>query len=359
MTPSWWTVALWTLGSMAIASSSGLDQSRPVDRRPIPPASQSRIQEVFDAYDAGDDLAVERWLMTAGTETHLDYVAQFVSTATAWSRTRAAFALEVLVQRPMRVPDLFEAGRTMVIGRPSPLGNDAVEDRFEVLWHQTALGLAQSVPQVEWQVQYLAAVGPRFEESRSRGVKLDTRLPLAQAFAAGLLCCWTPVSGEVIRQIPKAGRSSTTLDAAISFFERAAGTPSLRAEALVRGARLLYGAGRTEQARSWLEQVPPHADRIVGYVQQLTHGRVLDRLDRAGDAADAYRKALAIEPHAQRAAIGLAAALMRTGAAEEAGRAAADARRMEDAAARLIGEFHRGDLRFVHEWLAEIRRLRR
>ena len=101
----------------------------------------------------------------------------------------------------------------------------------------------------------------------------------------------------------------------------------------------MHGAGRTEQARSWLEQVPPHADRVVGNVQQLTHGRVLDRLDRAGDAADASRKALAIEPHAQRAAIGLAAALMRTGAEEEAGRAAADTRRMEDAAARMIGSF--------------------
>ena len=356
MTPGW-PLVLATLGLLLAAPTGGARQSKPADRRVIPPASQSRIQEVFDAYDAGDDLAVERWLMTAGTESHLDYVVTFVSTA--WSRTRAAFALEVLVQRPMRVPDLFEAGRTMVIGRPSPLGSDAVEDRFEVLWHQAALGLAQGTPRLEWQTQYLAAVGPRFEQARRRGVKLETRLPLAQAFASGLLCCWTPVPGEVIRQIPKAGRSSTTLDMAISLFERAAGTPSLRAEALVRGARLLHGAGRTDQARLWLEQVPPHADRIVGYVQQLTHGRVLDRLDRAADAADAYRKALAIEPRAQRAAIGLAAALMRAGAPEDAGRAATDARRMEDDAARLIGEFHRGDQRFVHEWLAEIRRLRR
>lgn len=359
MTQSWWNFAFWILGTMTAAVPSSAIQSRPVDRRPIPPASEAAIQDVFAAYDAGDDLAVERWLMTAGTDPHLDYVAPFVTGHPGWNRARAAFALEILVRRPMRVPELLDAGRAMVMGRPSPLGRDTLEDRFEVLWHQTALGLAQGAPRFEWQSEYLAAVVPRFDEARRRGVNLETRLPLARAFAAGLSCCWKPVAGEVVRQIPRAARAGTTLDAALALFEQAGETAALRAEALVRGAGLLHAAARADQALAWLERVPAHDDPTVGYLQRLTQGRVLDGFDRPADAAAAYRAALAIEPRSQRAAIGLAAALMRAGAVDEAGRVAADARRMEDDGARRVGEFLRGDQRFVDEWLAEIRTLRR
>jgi hypothetical protein len=68
---------------------------------------------------------------------------------------------------------------------------------------------------------------------------------------------------------------------------------------------------------------------------------------------------LAVAPSGQRAAIGLAAALLRSGQSGAAADAAADARRMNDDTGDQFARFNVGDFRLVPEWLAEIRRLRR
>lgn len=100
-----------------------------------------------------------------------------------------------------------------------------------------------------------------------------------------------------------------------------------------------------------------------------THARLLDAVDRPADAAAAYRRALAFGPKSQAATIGLAAALQRAGRGEESAKAAADARAIHgvvspmETASRAFGDsmptLDRGDNRFVPQWLAEVRRLRR
>jgi hypothetical protein len=97
---------------------------------------------------------------------------------------------------------------------------------------------------------------------------------------------------------------------------------------------------------------------VIGYVQHLTHARVLDALDRPADAAGAYRAALAITPPGQHAGIGLAAALLRSGQVHEAVAAGDAARSMNTENAGHQLAFNRGDGRFVSRWLAEIRRMR-
>jgi tetratricopeptide (TPR) repeat protein len=211
------------------------------------------------------------------------------------------------------------------------------------------------------------AAGARLDDARRRGVALETRMPLARAFTSALMCCWTRSPGELVRSFRDLSRSRVTLAGALAQFEEAAREPALRAEALVRGATLLFDSNRRPDALAWLERVPDQSDPVVGYAQHWTHARILDD-DRPADAAAAYRRALAVAPKSQTAAIGLAAALQRAGRAEDSATAAADARRMHVISPAEFGRrapedlmltFDRGDRRFVPQWLAELRRLRR
>ena len=154
--------------------------------------------EALDAYGAGDDAAVERWLSSPGAVSVLrDVVARFRSRQQPWSRETAAFLLEIAVLQPVRASELLAVGRSMVVSRPKPLGADPVEDCFELLWHQVAFSIAQSLPHVGLQREYLDSVSVRFDDARARGVVLETRFPLARAVLAATACCWKPGSGQV------------------------------------------------------------------------------------------------------------------------------------------------------------------
>jgi tetratricopeptide (TPR) repeat protein len=279
-----------------------------------------------------------------------------------WSRSNAAFMLEVALAaaNQSRTPSLIAAGRSIVMSRPAPLGADPVEDRFEVLWHQSAIALVQASPQFFVQQDYLDAIGPRFEDAERRGVVLETRLPLARAISAGILCCWKRLPGEAAQPIPALSRG-ITLDKAVALFAMAAEVPVLRREALLRGARLLYENGRHADALAWFERMISQPEPAHGYVHHLTLGRVFDALNRPADAAAAYGAALTYVPDGQLAGIGRAAALLRSGRAEEAEAAAVEARRMPAGRRDFdrLRAFTLADLRFVPAWFVEIRKLRR
>jgi tetratricopeptide (TPR) repeat protein len=253
-----------------------------------------------------------------------------------------------------------------VIGRSTALGADAAEDRFELLFHHVTIGLLQERMDVKPLDDYVDAVGSKFDEARRRGVALETRIPLARAFTSALLCCWT--RSGVLRTFRDLSRSRVTLADALAQFEEAAREPALRAEALIRGAKLLLDNNRGTDALAWLERVPDYSDQVLGYMHHWIHARRLDNVDRPADAAAAYRRVLAFAPRSQAATIGLAAALQRAGRAEESAKAAADARAMHvvispaESATHDLGDlmptFDRGDSRFVQQWLAEVRRLR-
>jgi tetratricopeptide (TPR) repeat protein len=356
-------VAIAMLAAAAIAAPAA-QQTSSRNRPRIPVEAERALQEAMAAYAAGDDTAAQRWTATAATPATLAYL-EFTSAQDRgpWSRSKPAFLLEVAaavrVSHRYRVPNLLKAGMSLMVSRPSAPGVDAVEDRFEVIWHQAALGLAQGIEQYWLQQDLLDIIRLRFEATGHAHLLDGTRVPLAKAVAAAGLCCWTQTPDEPIQSVPPQARRPVRADDAIALFEKATEAAELRAEALIRGAVLLRKLGRDAEALAWFDRVPAEVDRDLAYVHHLTRARLLDGANRTADAAAAYQQALDADPTSQVAAIGLAAALLRSGQSAEAVSAAARARAIPGEASQPDQTFRRGDLRFVPGWLAELRSLRR
>jgi tetratricopeptide (TPR) repeat protein len=303
--------------------------------------------EAYRAYANGDDTAAERWAVTLPPTASPYGTLAALRADAPWNRMAAAFLLEVAVANASggRAVSALNRGRTLILKRPERLGGNPAEDRFEILWHQAALGISQRHHSISSQAAYLEAIVPRFEEAARRGVALETRFALLQAVTAGERCCgMTPL---------------LSIDAATRYFDLAAEQPALRTEALIRGGKLLFEWGRHTDALDRFEKVPLEGDAVLNFVRHLTHARVFDALQRPADAAAAYERALDANPKAQLAAIGLAAAQLRLGNTAEAAKVADAARRMPSVPGRGFFEFDAGDHRFVSSWLAEIRSMRR
>ncbi len=303
--------------------------------------------EAYRAYANGDDTAAERWAVTLPTTASPYGTLAALRADAPWNRMAAAFLLEIAVANASggRAVSALNRGRTLILKRPDRLGDNLADDRFEILWHQAALGISQRHHSISSQAAYLEAIVPRFEEAARRGVALETRFALLQAVTAGERCCgMTPL---------------LSIDATARYFDRASEQPALRTEALIRGGKLLFEWGRYTEALDRFEKLPLEGDAALNFVRHLTHARVFDALDRPADAASAYQLALDSNSKSQLAAIGLAAAHLRSGNTMEAARVADDARRMNPIPGRGFLEFDAGDFRFVPTWLSEIRRMRR
>lgn len=318
-----------------------------------PCIAKEQIGQALAAYAAGDPGAIQRWLATPRAMAGLANAGVLVAgNAAVPAGIKLAFLLDLAMAVPAPfVPPLLRTGRALL------LDDRVVDPRVERLCHQAALGVAQHVEQFWLQQEWIDATAARVKEAERRGVHLNPRLRLARGVAAAGLCCWERVPGAAIQHAGRrVVRGPVTLDAALVLFEQAAADPVLAAEARIRGAVLLQSAGRYTEALSWFDRVPPEDDPALGYVRHLTHARILDVLQRPGDAAVSYRRALRFDPNAQVAGIGLAAALLRSGRSAEAGAAAANAGRLPPGGGGHGRTFERGDARFVRGWIAEIRR---
>lgn len=100
-----------------------------------------------------------------------------------------------------------------------------------------------------------------------------------------------------------------------------------RLAAATRLARLHVAAGQWEVAWRVLERSAPHAGQDAEY-QGFT-GTVLRQLQRAPEAADAYRRAIALQPDEGRWWVGLGLALEDARRSKEAKQAFAAARERE------------------------------
>jgi hypothetical protein len=328
----------------------------------VQPADIVHLNQTLAAYLAGDDLAVERDLATPEGMNSLLALERVFNVTPGWNRTQAAFLLEIAGAVPVTSRYRYAAIRlavaTSLVRTDHPIANP-VDDRFEVLWHQTALGVLQETGLFDLQQQHLIAIAPRYDYARRRA--LETRYALAHAIAAAGLCC--PVRSEatiivINRSQPRPAKPS--FDDAMGRMIAAAAEPSLRTEALIRGALLQLQTGRPQEAIVWLDRVPADvSDGVLRYAAQLTRARAFDALHRPDDSIIAYAAARREGPAAQTPAIGLAAALLRVGRTDEAVRIAAEARRLGADAVDPRDVFRRADARFVPGWLAEIRQLRK
>jgi tetratricopeptide (TPR) repeat protein len=93
------------------------------------------------------------------------------------------------------------------------------------------------------------------------------------------------------------------------LFRDALKAPPQEADARLRLGGLLLAEGRTGEAESLLKQAADDADPLHRYLALLFLGRVADRLENPGLAADFYRRALEVLPESQAARFGLARAL--------------------------------------------------
>ena len=352
-------VAVLHLAGVGLSAQS---TQKPRQQNVVTPAIEAEMRQALDAYANGDDQAAQTWIKGLKFREPVSALPDVVAKRGAWSRSDAAFLLEAALAGnfDQRTVAVLTRGAAMVMKRPSPVGADSDEDRFEILWHQTAVAIAQASPWPFAMQDYLDAIVNRFEPAERAGGALATRLPLARAISAGRLCCFKRLPGEALQVIPALSRG-VTLDKAMALYETAAVVPALRREALIRGAKLLYDSARFADALAWLDRVSGEPDSGLEYVHRLTRGRVLDALNRPGDAAEAYRMALTIVPDGQLAAIGRAAALLRQGRGEQAEAVASAALAMPAGRRDFdrLRAFNMADARFVPGWIAEIRRLRR
>jgi len=333
------------------------------------------IRKVLDAYAAGDHLAAGRLIADSTTRGRVDSVTRLALTRllgdknALWKPARAAFALEVAVA--IGRPNGFDAiqfvrlGQPMVIDRPTRIGLDANEDRFEVLWHQVALALLQNAGAWDMHNDYIAAISPRVVRMAQLDPPVPNRMPLARAINAAMQCCRahaSPLVNQIV--IITTGRARpevkvVTPNDAIALFDDAAGHPSLHAEALVRGAFLESFLNRLPEALARLDRASPMTDDTIAYAAALIRGGVLDGLGRPDAAAEAYGLALHLAPTMQVPAIGQAAAFQRAGRLDDAAEAAGHARRLPAGGVDPWPIFIRADARFIDEWLRELRTLLR
>jgi hypothetical protein len=102
-------------------------------------------------------------------------------------------------------------------------------------------------------------------------------------------------------------------------YERAMTFPETDPEARVRAAWLLRRIGQLDRALAVLDGArEPSPDRQVRYLSELVRGQILGALGRDGDAAAAFRAALAEWPGAQSARVALISLLVRRGERAEA-----------------------------------------
>jgi tetratricopeptide (TPR) repeat protein len=126
-----------------------------------------------------------------------------------------------------------------------------------------------------------------------------------------------------------------------------------RAEALTRGAFVLFLDGRAREASEKLAAVRPGNDRFVAYWTALFQGRVLGALGRAEQALQAYGRALDLYPGAQSASIGRALELSHLRRTDEV-----------DAVSQLVRAtsaedpwltYFKAEQRFIDQWLKDLR----
>ena len=136
----------------------------------------------------------------------------------------------------------------------------------------------------------------------------EPRFLLARGVATELRTWPDPRDGRIPRD-----RDPTLVGLAVTRLSEAGKLKGVGAEALTRLAFLAIRNGNPNEALPYLRDAEAAGpDPFVGHLVQLFKGRALERLDRAAEAIDAYRKAIAILP-GQTAQFALAATLAKTG----------------------------------------------
>jgi tetratricopeptide (TPR) repeat protein len=314
------------------------------------PVSKAPFDRLFRAYAAGDRDIVRRTLRTGGDVRALQAPMddkRLRRWLGPWDRTKAAFLLELAdaeAELSAHHMTAIATGRAYVMGRPTPLGQNATEDAFEAAWHRMALGLLQDGSYPLAQSAYLDTIERRYASVPSSDAsRPDARLALERGIAEEQRCALTGNPPECLRS-------------AAQRFAAAALVPETADEANIRAAWAHYQLKSYGLALQTIDRACPVGDPNLIYWMHLFRGRILDGLHRLDDAEREYRQALEARPFAQSAGVALAATLFKLNRPDEAVNAAR-AVRLEsgDLVIDPWWTYLRGDARFVSEWRANLR----
>jgi tetratricopeptide (TPR) repeat protein len=127
---------------------------------------------------------------------------------------------------------------------------------------------------------------------------------------------FVPVEGTMTMVSPAVATRGYTR--AVDFYRRASEAPELADESTLAIGYMHLRMKRGDLALEDLATPAVSPDPFVRYLAHLFRGRALEQLGRSSEAVDAYRAALDVIPHAQSAAIALAAARHVSDRADEA-----------------------------------------
>ena len=356
-------IALTTCLALA-AATLGAQQLKPADVA----KRRAEIQIVLNEYMAGDRENVAKRVPSDPLTRAA--IRNLLTSDAPWHPARAAFALEIAALSRTRDGAYFDASmlvrnaRQMLERRPTPIGGNPDEDRFELLCHQIGLAIIEHFGFWPDHRLYLTEASPRLVKLEASYPSLAQRLPMMRAVDAAMYCCARQlvrggvpvatvvnVSGQP-RPVPTPPPNS---DYAILLFENAARIDALRQEAFVRAAFLRERLGHAAQGLALLDRTESRGDRLLDYASALIRASLLERLGRDADAAQSYAEAMKQASAAQVPVIGYATALLRAGRVEDAAAAAELARRMPLEGADPWPAFLRADARFVDPWIAQMR----
>ncbi|MCC7009937.1 MAG: VWA domain-containing protein [Acidobacteria bacterium] len=345
---------------------------------PVPPSDGpprvTALDEIYAAYAAGQSSVIGERLRTREDFERIrpDVMRGLARWRQDWTPRRAAFALELSIAAIARHwPNplgFVTSAREIVTSRPDPPGRNPEDDRFEMLFHRSAVAVLASVDAPREVEAYLEAIADRVATDGrppTAARLVDSRLSLARAAArerltlpatsarrasaAGAPWSWVAT--------PEAREERRRLQDVLDLLDVAAlvGTPdaATRDEIAVRRAFVSYRLGHYAEALAILDGHPA-ADPLVASWRDLLRGRTLAALNRLDDAAAAYEQAARLAPGAQTAAVALASIRLRLGDREGAERWAAIARTMT-AEPDPWTTYWTADSRFLPAWIADLR----
>ena len=312
-----------------------------------------------------------------------------------WDRIKAVFLLEFAGAQAQYAPGAaitaLSEGRLFVTNRPAPLGQSAEDDALELAWHKGAMAMLEDRMFVTTQEQYLDTLQRRYTLAvGGPAIKIDPRFALERGVSQEQRCSndLSQMSTSSATARPGVGSSPTSdagdvmiagsapanrpgfvttpqttelftrkdcLNEAVRRYGVATATPETATEAFTRTAWLQYQLGAYPDALKTIERGHAIDDVELTYWTNLFRGRILDSLERFGDAERAYRAALAVRPAAQSAGVGLALTLFKLDRVSDARAAAMAARQQPPDTVDPWWVYLGADARFIPRWRAELR----
>ena len=358
-----------TIASLGLAAIMAVVSTTVVSPQQITPAEiaerRGQLQKLLDGYAAGEPIIIP---LNVDRVTHRALSDLLGDKTAKWHPARPAFALEFAsawyrAGRVIEVDSVLRLLPGIFATRPTPIGDNAAEDAYELLCHQIAIAIIEGSGSWVWHRLYFMAANPRLVKLEARNPDRAGRIPLMRAVDTLMHCCdrfFAPFGSTtvVVTSFTDGNQANrpTPLDA-LARFEDAAKRPALRQEALVRGAFLHERQRQASAGLAMLDRAQSSGDPIIDYASALIRGSLLDRKDDPLAAAESYTQAMRLGPGAQTPVIGRAAALLRAGRVDDAVVVAERAKRLPTDGVDPLTIFFKVDARFIEQWMVEMRKL--